>query len=62
VGTARPFSNTTQQSLVSDLRRVLAPQYVTNARALATRMTAPAESVASAADFVESFARSRHFA
>ncbi len=62
VGTARPFSNTTQQSLVSDLRRVLAPQYVTNARALATRMTTPAESVASAADFVESFARARHFA
>ena len=46
VGTARRFSTTTRESLVADLRRILAPQYVTRAREIATRMTKPAESVA----------------
>jgi UDP:flavonoid glycosyltransferase YjiC (YdhE family) len=59
VGTARRFSTTTQESLVADLRTILAPQYLTRARELATRMTKPAESVAAAADLVEDFARSR---
>jgi UDP:flavonoid glycosyltransferase YjiC (YdhE family) len=59
VGTARRLSTTTQQSLVADLRRILAPQYLTRARELATRMTQPAESVAAAADLVEDFARLR---
>ena len=53
VGTARRFSSTTEKSLVADLRTILAPQYVTRARELATRMTKPAESVAAAADLVE---------
>ena len=57
VGTARRFSTTTQKSLVADLRTILAPQYVTRAREIATRMTKPAESVAAAADLVEDFAR-----
>jgi UDP:flavonoid glycosyltransferase YjiC (YdhE family) len=57
VGTARRFSSITQQSLVADLRTILAPQYVTRAREVATRMTKPAESVAAAADRVEDFAR-----
>jgi UDP:flavonoid glycosyltransferase YjiC (YdhE family) len=57
VGTARRFSTTTQESLVADLRTILAPQYVTRAREIATRMTKPAESVATAADLVEGFAR-----
>ncbi len=57
VGTARRFSSTTRQSLVADLRQILAPQYVTRAREIATRMTKPAESVAAAADLVEDFAR-----
>ena len=57
VGTARRFSTTTQKSLVADLRRILAPQYVTRAREIAARMTKPAESVAAAADLVENFAR-----
>jgi UDP:flavonoid glycosyltransferase YjiC (YdhE family) len=57
VGTARRFSTTTQKSLVADLRTILAPQYVTRARAIAIRMTKPAESVAAAADLVEDFAR-----
>ncbi|WP_375485433.1 glycosyltransferase [uncultured Mycobacterium sp.] len=59
VGTARRFSTTSQQSLVADLRTILAPQYVARAREIATRMTKPAESAAAAADLVESFARVR---
>ncbi|MGH3848945.1 MAG: glycosyltransferase [Pseudonocardiaceae bacterium] len=59
VGTARRFSTTTQKSLVADLRRILAPQYVARARELATRMSKPAESVAAAADLAENFARLR---
>ena len=59
VGTARRFSTTTQESLVADLRRILAPQYVARAREIATQMTKPAESVAAAADLVEDFARAR---
>ncbi|BBZ44501.1 glycosyltransferase [Mycobacterium parmense] len=57
VGTARRFSITTEKSLVADLRRILAPQYVARARELATRMTTPADSVAAAADLAEDFAR-----
>jgi UDP:flavonoid glycosyltransferase YjiC (YdhE family) len=57
VGTARRFSVTTEKSLVADLRRILAPQYVARARELATQMTKPAASVAAAADLVEDFAR-----
>ena len=57
VGTGRRFSATTEKSLVADLRTILAPQYLTRARELATRMTKPAESVAGAADLLENFAR-----
>jgi UDP:flavonoid glycosyltransferase YjiC (YdhE family) len=57
VGSGRRFSATTQKTLVDDLRTILAPRYATRAREIATRMTKPAESVAAAADLVESFAR-----
>jgi UDP:flavonoid glycosyltransferase YjiC (YdhE family) len=56
VGTARRFSTVNQKSLVADLRRILAPQYVARAREIASLMTKPADSVAAAADLVESFA------
>ena len=59
VGTARRLSMTTEDTLVADLRKILAPQYVARARELAPRMTKPAESVTAAADLVEDFAR-RH--
>jgi len=59
VGTARRFSSATQKSLVADPRTILAPQHVTRAREIATRMTKPAASVAAAADLVENFARPR---
>jgi len=58
VGTARRFSSTTEKSLVADLRTILAPQYLTRVREIATRMTKPADSVAAAADHVEDFASS----
>ncbi len=60
VGTARRFSSATEKSLVADLRTILAPQYVARAREIATRMTKPADSVANAADRVESVARLQH--
>jgi UDP:flavonoid glycosyltransferase YjiC (YdhE family) len=59
VGTTRHLSATTQQSLVADLRTILAPDYVTRARELAARMTKPAASLRAAADLVENFARLR---
>ena len=57
VGSARRFSSTTRESLVAELRTILAPQYVTRAREIATRMTKPAESVTAAADLLEDAAR-----
>jgi UDP:flavonoid glycosyltransferase YjiC (YdhE family) len=57
VGSGRRFSTTTEKSLVKDLRRILAPRYLTRAREIATRMTEPAKSAAAAADLVENFAR-----
>jgi UDP:flavonoid glycosyltransferase YjiC (YdhE family) len=58
VGSVRRFSTSTQKSLIADLRRILAPQYVTRAREIATRMTDAATGVANAADLVENFAHS----
>jgi UDP:flavonoid glycosyltransferase YjiC (YdhE family) len=57
VGTGRRISKTTEKSLVADLRTILAPQYLARARAMAAQMSTPAESVATAADLVEDFAR-----
>jgi UDP:flavonoid glycosyltransferase YjiC (YdhE family) len=61
VGSARRFSTTTQNRLVAELRRILAPQYITRAREIATRMTKPADSVTAAADLLEDTARPRRF-
>jgi UDP:flavonoid glycosyltransferase YjiC (YdhE family) len=59
VGAARRFASTTRESLVADLRTILAPHYVARAREVGTRMTKPADSVATAADLLEDFARLR---
>ena len=59
VGTARRFSTATEESLVADLRTILAPDYVARAREFATRITEPATSAAAAADALEDFARLR---
>ncbi|OBB63385.1 glycosyltransferase [Mycobacterium sp. 852014-50255_SCH5639931] len=55
VGTARRFSATTRESLFTDLRQILAPEYAARAREIATRMTKPAESIAETADLLERF-------
>ncbi|CAM3045764.1 glycosyltransferase [Mycobacterium simiae] len=56
VGAARRFANTTRDSLVADLRKILAPECVTRAREFATRMSKPDASVAGAADLLEKLA------
>jgi UDP:flavonoid glycosyltransferase YjiC (YdhE family) len=57
VGTARRFSTASEETLVVDLRMILAPDYVTRARELAARISEPAHSAAMAADLLEDFAR-----
>jgi UDP:flavonoid glycosyltransferase YjiC (YdhE family) len=57
VGTARRVSATTEESLVADLRTILAPECLTRARDVATRMAEPAKSAAKAADLLENLAR-----
>ncbi|MEE6138737.1 glycosyltransferase [Mycobacterium sp. 050128] len=57
VGAARRFSSATQETLIADLREILAPRYATRARELASRMTKPAESIGRAADLLEDAAR-----
>jgi UDP:flavonoid glycosyltransferase YjiC (YdhE family) len=57
VGFGRRFSETTVDTLVADLRSVLAPRYVAQAREVATQMTKPAESVANAGNLLEDTAR-----
>lgn len=59
VGGSRRFSAVTEKSLVSDLRTILAPEYLARAGELAASMTKPAQSVCAAADVVESFAHTR---
>jgi UDP:flavonoid glycosyltransferase YjiC (YdhE family) len=53
VGLSRRFRSTTGKTLIADLRQVLTPTYATRAREIASQMTKPAESVASAADLLE---------
>ncbi len=61
VGAGRSFSSATEESLVADLRQILAPEYAARARELSTRMTKPAESVGNAADLLEKFIRLKRF-
>jgi UDP:flavonoid glycosyltransferase YjiC (YdhE family) len=56
LGLGRRFSEATQESLVSDLRAILKPQYAARAREVAPRITKPAVGNAAAADFLENFA------
>ncbi|WJR33180.1 glycosyltransferase [Mycobacteroides immunogenum] len=59
VGAVNSFSGTTRESLIADLRRVLAPECAERAREIAGRMTPAAQSVTRAADLVEGFALSQ---
>ncbi|MCV7298506.1 glycosyltransferase [Mycobacterium barrassiae] len=61
IGKARDFAATTRESLVADLREILAPEYVAMAREFAGRMTDAAKSAATTADLLEKFATTRHF-
>lgn len=47
------FSSTTRESLAADLRAILAPHHLTQAREVATQMTKPAAGVTTAADLLE---------
>jgi UDP:flavonoid glycosyltransferase YjiC (YdhE family) len=57
VGSARRFTRTDRASLVAELRKVLAPNYVARARQVATQMTKPEDSVRITADLLEDAAR-----
>jgi UDP:flavonoid glycosyltransferase YjiC (YdhE family) len=57
VGTGRAFSASNLGSLVADLNSVLDPQCIRRAREVASRMTIPATSAASAADLIEDAGR-----
>jgi UDP:flavonoid glycosyltransferase YjiC (YdhE family) len=59
VGSARRFSSITKESLVAELRRILAPRYLARARDVVTLMTEPGESVTAAADLLEKAAAHR---
>jgi len=57
VGSAKRLSSITRESLVAELRTVLAPECVARAREIAPRMTKPANGVAAAADLLEQTVR-----
>lgn len=57
VGSGRGFMESTLDSVVADLRGILAPEHAARAREVAALMTKPAESVARAADLLEEAAR-----
>lgn len=57
VGFGRRISSVTEDSLTSDLRRILDPEYAARARTVAFQVTTPAESVVNAADVLEEFAK-----
>lgn len=57
IGIGKSFAETTLDSLASDLRSVLTPEFAARAREVATQMTRPGESVARAADLLEDEAR-----
>jgi vancomycin aglycone glucosyltransferase len=57
VGISRRFSESTAATLEADLRCVLAPQYATRAREVATQMITAAESLTRAGNLLEDTAR-----
>ena len=57
VGATRRFSATTEDTLVEDLARILRPEYAIRARAVAAEMTDATDSVVTAADLAEEYAR-----
>lgn len=60
VGWGRRFSSSTVDSLASDLKKVLAPDFAARARDLSARMTKPAAGVSAVADLLENSFRRGH--
>lgn len=59
VGTSRRFSATTEQTLIADLRQILAPEFATRASEIAAQTSSASQSASDAAGLVENFARLR---
>jgi UDP:flavonoid glycosyltransferase YjiC (YdhE family) len=57
VGSGRRFSESSKESMIADLRLILAPRYASRARKVAAQMIKPAQSRARAADLLEEAAR-----
>ncbi|ORW91893.1 hypothetical protein AWB92_17130 [Mycobacterium sp. IEC1808] len=57
VGSAKKLSTITRKSLVRQLRKILAPDYVARARQIAPQMSKPAVGVVTAADLLEQTVR-----
>jgi UDP:flavonoid glycosyltransferase YjiC (YdhE family) len=57
VGHGRPFFEATQDTLLDDLRSILTPQCVARTREVAAQMATPAQSAATAADYLEEAVR-----
>jgi vancomycin aglycone glucosyltransferase len=57
VASGRRFSESSKESMIADLRLILAPRYASRARKVAAQMIKPAESSARAADLLEEAAR-----
>ncbi|OBI40746.1 glycosyltransferase, partial [Mycobacterium sp. E796] len=57
VGSAKKLSTITRKSLVRQLRKILAPDYVARAREIAPQMSKPAVGVVTAADLLEQTVR-----
>jgi UDP:flavonoid glycosyltransferase YjiC (YdhE family) len=53
VGVTRPFSRINKETLITDLRTILTPEYINRAREIATQMTKTEASVTLAADLLE---------
>lgn len=54
---AQSFSDSSVESLVTDLRLILTPQHASRAREVATQMTKPAEILARTDDLLEEAVR-----
>ena len=57
IGAGRRFSESSTESLIADLRLILAPRYASRARKVAARMIKPVESRSRAVDLLEATAR-----
>ena len=57
VGTAKRFAHVNRKSLLRGVKTILQPEYAARAREISTRMSDPADAVATAADLLEEAVR-----